>query len=263
MDELAQFNQERWEDLVAHGIEFSRPWLDLDEATARKKIDPEGIIGDVDGKDALLLAGSGGQQSAAFSLLGARVTVFDLCEGQLRTDRETAERYGSDIKTVQGDMRDLSELAARSFDIVWHAHSLTFVPSAVEVFAQVARVIRPRGLYRIHCTNPFMHGLDEAWDGKGYSISLPYVDGEVVLDPYWDVDGTDGQTHRVLGPREFRHTYSSMINGLVSKGFVILGFSEEVGDDPEAKGGSWRHFTRIVPPWITFVTRYDPEALKA
>ena len=262
VDELAQFNKERWEDLVANGIEYSRPWLDLDETLARKRVDPEGILGHVNGKDVLLLAGSGGQQSAAFALLGARVTVFDLCEGQLRTDRETALHYDVSIRTIQGDMRDLSELASQSFDLVWHAHSLAFIPSASEVFAQVGRVIRPLGFYRLHCTNPFMHGLHEAWDGKGYPVSLPYLDGEVLLDPYWDVEGPDGRTVRVLGPREFRHTYTTVINGLVGNGFVILTFSEEVGDDPQAEAGSWRHFKRIVPPWITFVTRYDPAALQ-
>jgi len=261
MDELAQFNKERWEELASNGIEYARPWLDLDAATARKRIDPENLLGDVAHKDVLLLAGSGGQQSAAFSLLGSRVTVFDLSETQLRSDEETARHYGFDIRTVQGDMRDLSQLETDSYDIVWHAHSLSFVPSATEVFEQVRRVIRNQGVYRIHCTNPFMHGVCEAWNGTGYTVSLPHLDAEYMAeDPRWTFTGRDGETAQIVGPREFRHTFSTVINGLIQNGFNILGFSEEVGDDADAEPGSWEHFTRIIPPWITFVTRYQPGA---
>ena len=83
------------------------------------------------------------------------------------------------------------------------------------------------------------------------------------IDEAWEFDRPDGKAARVLGPREFKHTYSTMINGLVSRGFVILGFFEEVGEDPDAEGGSWQHFTRVMPPWVTFVTRYDSGALMA
>lgn len=38
---------------------------------------PAGLLADIDGKDVLCLASGGGQQSAVFSLLGAKVTVVD------------------------------------------------------------------------------------------------------------------------------------------------------------------------------------------
>ena len=40
--------------------------------------------------DVLCLAAGGGQQSVAFALLGANVTVFDLSETQLEHDRLAA-----------------------------------------------------------------------------------------------------------------------------------------------------------------------------
>jgi 2-polyprenyl-3-methyl-5-hydroxy-6-metoxy-1,4-benzoquinol methylase len=48
----------------------------------------------VKGKDVLCLASSGGQQSAAFGVLGANVTVFDLSENMLKKDVATAKHYG-------------------------------------------------------------------------------------------------------------------------------------------------------------------------
>jgi 2-polyprenyl-3-methyl-5-hydroxy-6-metoxy-1,4-benzoquinol methylase len=75
--------------------------LSLDPFSARHMIDPEGRLGNVASKDVLCLACGGGQQSIAFALLNANVTVFDLSEGQLNRDREAADRFNVDIKIVQ------------------------------------------------------------------------------------------------------------------------------------------------------------------
>ena len=99
---------------------------------------------------------AGGQQSAAFALLGARVTVLDFCTTQLERDQQAAAHYGTEVTAVEGDMRDLSCFADDSFDIVWHAHSLNFIPDPRPVFDEVARVLRADGRYRLHRgTAPF------------------------------------------------------------------------------------------------------------
>jgi SAM-dependent methyltransferase len=262
MDEVAKYNKERWEELAQAGVTYSRPFLELDEQAARQAVDPYGIMGDVQGRDVLCLAGGGGQQSVAFALLGANVTVFDLSETMLQRDRETAAHYNRPLNIVQGDMRDLARLAADSFDLVWHAWSLSFVPDARQVFAQVARVLRPGGLYRLECANPFVAGsVDGSWNGEGYVLKQPYVDGELAIDdPDWTFADEAGVHHRVQGPREFRHTLSTLLNGLVEQGFVLLGAWEgpPVGD-VNAEPGSWEHFVAIAPPWLTFWTAYRPD----
>ncbi|MBN1935218.1 MAG: hypothetical protein JW934_11160 [Anaerolineae bacterium] len=53
MDALIQFNKSRWEALAQANIEYSRPWLDLDAASARRRVDPLGLIGEMHGKDVL------------------------------------------------------------------------------------------------------------------------------------------------------------------------------------------------------------------
>ena len=179
VDAIVAYNRARWEELVAADVLYSRPYLDLDLDRARAFVDAHGIMGDVAGKDVLCLAGGGGQQSAAFGLLGARTTVFDLTAGQLDKDRQVAAHYGLELTIVQGDMRDLSVFADRSFDIVYHAFSISFVPDVRPVFSEVARVLRPDGLYRTHWSNPFVVGIDEReWDGRAYPLNRPYRDGE-------------------------------------------------------------------------------------
>ena len=260
MDEIARYNKERWEELAQNRIMYSQPALQLDLPSAREMVDPYGIMGDVSGRDVLCLAGGGGQQSAAFGLLGAQVTVLDLTETQLARDREAAAHYGLQVRTIQGDMRNLSVFGERAFDVVWHAHSINFVPDARQVFREVRRVLRPMGLYHLDFHNPYTHGLDERdWTGEGYVLKLPYVEGEInFADPYWDISDENGNSTRVLGPREFRHTMSTIVNGLVELGFVILGFWEEPGQSGDAEPGSWDHFLQVAPPHCALWAKYRP-----
>ena len=245
----------RWDDLVAADIQYSRPWLDLDESEARKRVDGEGKMGDVAGADVLCLAGGGGQQSAAFALLGANVTVLDLSKEQLARDEQAARHYGVNVGLVHGDMRDLSRFGEDAFDVVWHAHSLCFVPSSEEVLDQVARVLRPGGKYKVSWANPFYHGMeDHQWTGRGYPICRAYVDGgEIVYDdPCWGVTDRDGNVRQVPGPREWRHALGAVVNGMIARGFTILGLWEH-GDTPDgdAEPGTWDHYQFFCPPWMT------------
>lgn len=258
MDEVARYNIDRWETLVKANALFTRPHLELDAESARERLDPDGMFGDLQGKDVLLLAGGGGQQSAAFALLGARVTVIDLSEGQLERDRQSAKHYGFDMTVQQGDMRDLSAFVDDTFDLVFQPYSLNFVPDARVVFAQVSRVLRPGGIYFFMCTNPYAAGLTERdWVGDGYRINKPYVQGAKIVyeDPDWVYERGDGE-HHIPGPQEFRQTLSMLINGLIQHHFRIMHL-EEVGAieaNADAEQGTWDHFTAIIPPWLAFWT---------
>ena len=258
MDDIASYNKERWEALAQARIAYSRPWLELTEESAREAVDPQGMIGDIAGKRVLCLAGGGGQQSAAFALLGADVTVLDITETQLERDREAVEHYGLTVTTCQGDMRDLSRFAQGSFDVVYHAHSLNFVPDPRLVFDQVQHVLRAVGPYRLSYSNPFVHGMFEArWLNGGYAVDLPYADGQEMVcdDPAWEFKDETGDVHRVDGPREWRHALSTVVNGLIERGFTILGIREDGEGDANAEPGSWEHFQAMFPPWLVIWAR--------
>jgi SAM-dependent methyltransferase len=262
VDDIIGYNKERWEDLARNNVLYSRPYAKLTPEFAREQVDLHGVIGEIAGKDVLALASGGGQQTAAFAMLGARVTVFDFSETQLARDRAMLEAHKLEARIEQGDMRDLSRFADDSFDIVWHAFSISFVPDVRPVFDEIARVIRPGGVYRTHFHNPFVHGTSEedASDG-GYVIGRePYREGEVNFrDPDWTWFDEDGEAHRVKGPREFRHTLSTMVNGLIARGFSILGLYEEQDGDPNAAYGSREHYMANVPPWLYLYARYAPQ----
>jgi len=257
LDDLAHTNRQRWNNLAQAGVAYTRPFLDLDAERARQELDPFGVMGDVRARDVLVLAGGGGQQSAAFAVLGARVTVLDLSDGQLENDRRAAAHYGYALRAEQGDMRDLSHFPPHSFDIVFQPYSINFVPDPRVVFAQVARVLRPSGLYRVDFANPFtMNQEEKDWNGSGYPLRGTYQDGELEFsDPDWEFLDGEGQVHRVTGPREFRHTLSRFVNGLITQGFSLLGIWEELSGDPGAPPGSWEHYISVAPPYLKIWAR--------
>jgi SAM-dependent methyltransferase len=261
MDEFADFNKARWEELAAANVEYSRPLLDLTVESARHLVDPFGVMGDVQGKNVLCLASGGGQQSAAFGLLGAQVTMVDLSETQLERDRIALAHYGLQATLLHGDMRDLSGLSADTFDVVWHAFSINFVPDSGQVFDQVRRVLRANGRYRMQWHNPFTIGTEEnSWNGQGYVVKRQYKDGEVQFDsPYWDFQDVDGTPRKVEGPREFNHTLSTVVNGLVKRNFALLGIWEEPDHIPDPEPGTWEHLKSVLPLWLTLWAKYTPE----
>jgi len=239
-DEVATANERLWEREVERGCGFTIPWLDLDVDMIRQYaagtldevpepltvVSPPGILSAAEGKAVLCLACGGGQQSAVFALLGARVTVVDLTQGQLNGDRKAAAHYGYEITTVHGDMRDLSGLAGESFDIVYGT-AVCYVPDAREVYREVARVLRPGGLYRCDWHQPALHFM--TWDGEGYGVAKPYVER---------VD------RREDGGIEFRHYMDDIFSGLIKEGLSIRqveDLSRHVKPDAQAQPGSWQH----------------------
>lgn len=256
MDEVSKYNLERWNAMADANAIFTRPKLDFDLQAARDHIDEEGVFGDVAGKNVLCLASGGGQQSICFGRLGANVTVFDISEKQIERDRQAAEFYKLKIETAQGDMRDLSRFDEASFDIVYHAYSINFVPDAKAVFRGVARVLRSEGVYHFNCANPFFIALKQAdWNGEGYVLKSPYIDGAVVEyeDESWVFQGENPE--KAINPcREFRHNLSRLVNGLIENDLTILKILEQNLGTPDlnAEPGTSDHFTAFAPPWLKF-----------
>ena len=260
MDDISQDNRQRWNALAHANVEYSRPFLDFTREQAAEYLYRHGVLKDMNGKNVLCLASGGGQDSVAFGLLGAKVTVLDLSDVQLERDRQAAAHHGLQTKTIQGDMRDLSTFTDNHFDIVWQVYSINFVPSVEPVFQEVRRVLQPGGIYFLQFANPFVQAIDEdAWDGRAYPLSGFYMDGEDLAErfPHWDVAKPDGSTIKLSSPHEFRHTLSTVMNTLAKDGFIFLGLWEWMRQDENPEPGSWAHFTQVAPPYLSTFWRLE------
>jgi SAM-dependent methyltransferase len=254
MDEIAEYNQKRWDTLGAIRGLLTRPDLGITPEGARERFEVGGRLGSVDGKDVLCLACGGGHQACALALLGARVTVVDLSSSQLQGDLVAAGHYGVTIDAVQADMRDLSSLGESAFDIVYQPYSINLVPDCTVVFDQVRRILRPGGTYQLTIANPFTLGITSRdWDGKGYPLRHRYEQGAKLIldDEDFFYHGAKGDRDSVPRPIEYRQTLGTVLNGLRDRGFLLEHLEDEFPCDGAAAPGTFNHLQSVAPPWFT------------
>ena len=233
MDPIAH-NREAWDRQVEQNNEWTRPVSSDEVERARtgdwsivligyQPVPRDWFPDDLRGVDVLCLASGGGQQGPILAAAAANVTVFDNSPKQLERDLMVAERDGLDIKTQQGDMRDLSMFADASFELVYHPVSNLFCPDIRPVWRECHRVLRPGGSLLAGFVNPDLFIFDrEAEDERGELVvrhSLPYSDLTHM---------TEGEPARFVGdgPLEWSHTLTDQIGGQLDAGFVITGFAE-------------------------------------
>ena len=228
VDQVAAHNQKMWDRLAAAGIPYTRPQgtPPRTDRAKRRFLDPNDRLAGVPiaGRRVLALAGGGGWHPILFAELGAEATVLDISARQLRTVRDLARTRGAKVRTVQGDMRDLSMFADGSFDLVWHSHSIVFVPDAHRVIAEVARVLAPGGVYRASTMHPVTLRLYGSWTGSGWGFKRSYfADGAI---PYAD-DEWEFEDVKVKAPTlEYGHRISDLINACAANGLLVDGFWE-------------------------------------
>jgi SAM-dependent methyltransferase len=180
---------------------------------------------DLKGIKLLCLASGGGQQGPVFAAAGAEVTVFDNCPAQLEKDRMVAERDGLEIRTVQGDMRDLSVFDDESFDLIFHPVSNCFIDDVNSVWRECSRVLKKGGILLAGFVNPLVYIFDmEQWD-KNQKLEvrykIPYSDTDQLPQDLLESRIKDRET------LEFGHSLEDQIGGQIKAGFAVTGFYED------------------------------------
>lgn len=263
-------NEKIWDQLVRNDVLCSQPKMDLTPETAKAYLSRIALYGEsAAGKQVLCLAGGGGQQSIGFALLGAQVTVVDFSSEQLKKDKLAAEKLGQEIRICKADMRDLSMFESEEFDWIYQPYSINYIPDITPVLEEVSRILKPGGLYDLMLHNPFVHGTwkdgcwgsewkkAELWEEKGYPIWQPYQEGSPIhtSDPHWNFTNQHQENVRIPSPQEYRHTLSTLLNGLISRRLDLVHFQEEVGSAADSEPGTWEHYKSCAPPWLYVLSR--------
>jgi len=177
------------------------------------------------------LAAGGGQQGPVLAAAGADVTVYDNSPAQLAQDRSVAAREGLALRTVEGDMRDLSAFADSSFDLVFHPCSNAFVPEVRPVWNEAFRVLRSGGRLLAGFSNPVRYLFEHSWSGDG-----PLRVRHTI--PYSDLTARSAEELAAIRergePLEFGHTLGDQIAGQLDAGFVLRGFFEDRYDPADS-----------------------------
>ncbi|HLQ04095.1 MAG TPA: class I SAM-dependent methyltransferase [Verrucomicrobiae bacterium] len=270
VDDVAEHNRKMWDRLARAGIPYTRPQGTPPRTDRGKRsfLDPHDRLGGMhlEGARVLALAAGGGWHAVLFAELGAKTTILDISARQLQTVRELARRRRAKLTIVQGDMRDLSRFSPESFDLVWHSHSIVFVPDAERVIGEVARVLAPGGMYRFSTMHPVTFRMYGTWTGTGWRFKKSYFeDGPMPSDdPLWKFDDLE-----VTAPTlEYGHRISDLVNSCAAAGLAVDGLwewspgeiSTRVPVRParfalEAEPGSDDDLERQLPAFVEFRAR--------
>jgi len=236
---LLEHNRIAWNQEVKKGNVWTIP-VQKDELDAAGKGDfkivltpykpvPKEWLGDIRGKKILCLASGGGQQGPILAAAGAKITVFDNSDEQLKKDQDLSEKYDLHIETVQGNMQDLRCFANDLFDMIIHPVSNCFIDNILPVWKESYRVLKANGSLLSGFSNPLIYMIDWEDAEENQRCELRHS------IPYSDVDSLSSQmkqkyTHEKI-PFEFGHSLTDQIQGQIAAGFVIAGFYEDKGDE--------------------------------
>ena len=139
-----------------------------------------------------------------------------------------AERESLPLRTVEGDMCELTVFDDNTFDLIVHPVSNLFVLDTRPVWAEAFRVLCKGGELLAGFVNPADYLFDPKLMEKGelrVQYSLPYSDAESISEEERvEFYGDDA-------PIEYSHTLEEQIGGQLENGFVFIGFYEDYRSD--------------------------------
>ena len=247
-----EFNRAAW-NRRAGDPRFARPnaSLPLNRAEIRANLDPWLADLDLRGLNILCLAAAGGTHGPLFAQAGSHVTVVDFSPALLAIDSAVARRLNLDLSTIQADLGDLSSLSDCQFDIVVQPVSACYIASLQLMYKEIARVLKPGGLYLSQHKSPAALQAGK-WDESvgTYLIVHPAADGYLL----------SAETAATLPQREtemveFIHTLDSLLGTLCRSGFVIQDVQEPLRSDAWASPGTAEHRAVFLPPYLKVLAR--------
>lgn len=193
--------------------------------TPAKPVPKDWFPDSFDDKKILCLASGGGQQGPILAALGADVTVLDNSKKQLEKDEFVADRDNLKIRTVQGNMQNLSMFEDESFDCIVHPWSNGYIDDIRPVWKECARVLKKNGLLLAGFGNPIEYIFNVGKLEQG----ILCVENTI---PYADVEHMDSSETRAIVEKDgyiWSHTLEDQIQGQIEAGFAIVGFYEDIG----------------------------------
>jgi len=242
-----EHNRRMWDERARRGARFARPidYAELDNMTTA--VDPW-VADRVAGAAVLCLAAGGGRQGPVYARAGGHVTVIDVSNEQLDHDRRIAAELGLAITTLRASMDDLSALAAERFDVVVQPVSTCYVPCVAKVYAEVARVTKPGGVYVSQHKQPTSMQADVRRSPRGYEITERYYRNVPLPE-------VTGSPHREPGTIEYLHRWEQLVGELCRAGFVVEDLAEPDHSDRAGRPGSFGDRSLYVPPYVRIKAR--------
>lgn len=247
---LSEQNRIAWDRMAKNGHPLAKPATDGDLLDPLKFVDEIGWLGkSIAGQHVLCLAAGGGRHSALYCAAGAVVTVVDISPGMLELDRQVARERQLEVRIIEGSMKSMPMLKDGEFDIVVHPVSTCYIDDLTPMFAEIARIIRPGGLYISQHKQPInlQASLDPV-EGR-YQIEQPIIGNLTATPP------VSPSRLRESGTREVIHSLHSLLGGMCRAGFYIEDITEPQHGKLDQPVGSFGHRCAFIPPYIRVKAR--------
>jgi ubiquinone/menaquinone biosynthesis C-methylase UbiE len=114
------------------------------------------LLGNVKGKDVLEVGCGGGQNAIVLAKWGAGFVGVNISEEQIKHARKLTRNEGVKVPFHLGDMEDLGEFKAESFDIVLSSFAIEYAHDFEKAFQEVFRVLRETGLFVFAMVHPII-----------------------------------------------------------------------------------------------------------
>lgn len=247
-------NRQVYNAMAAGGDPLCRPATEDELADPLATVDAAGWLGaSIAGAHLLCLAAGGGRQSSLYAAAGAKVTVVDLSASMLELDRQVAAQRGHSIRLFEASMENLSMLRDAEFDIVIQPVSTCYVPRVAPVFAEVARVTRPGGVYVSQHKQPTSLQAALEPSPQGYPVVHSYYRNMPI--PAAEPRTAAARRLRESGAVEYLHRWEELLGGICRAGFVIEDLSEPFHAKADAPRGSFAERAKFVPPYVRIKAR--------
>ena len=193
-----------------------------------------GLLGEVRGKQILEVGCGGGQNAIALTKWGAICTGVDPSLAQLAHARRLAQEHGVEVRFAQGVAEDLGAMTDEGFDIVLSSFAFDYVTDLERAYAQIARVLKPGGLFVFCQSHPWFQavGWHLAGDPDAPEVA-DYASWPGIEEWDWRFeDGTSAPMHGHLRP------LAQIVNSLVEAGFLLeqmveQNYADVAGASPE------------------------------
>jgi ubiquinone/menaquinone biosynthesis C-methylase UbiE len=230
--DIVNHNKSAWDNYVDKKDRWTIPVSEEELEQVKKgiwsivltpnKTVPHDWFPDLKGLKILGLASGGGQQGPVLATLGADVTIFDNSEKQLEQDKVLSDKLNLDIKTVQGDMKDLGVFEDHSFDLIFNPCSIVFVDNVLPIWKECFRVLKRGGILMTGLINPISFQIDEE------SLKLIYK------QPFSDLHSLPPEKLEELKNNKealvFGHSLTDQIGGQLDAGFMVTAMFEDTWD---------------------------------
>jgi len=220
------------------------------------------LLGDVGGLRVLDVGSGNGYLCRKLARGGALMTGVELCDRfhAMAAGREVAERLGIDFH--RASVTTMPFLAGASFDRAVSNFVLMDVTDYEAALGEVARVLKPGGVFVIVISHPCFACGPGGWEMPAADSPRPEERSAYRVDRYFDRGAYIGQWGNLKPVISFHRPLRDYWRAFAAAGFAVTGFEEPSVTERgrrELSPGRLRHVQRIPFSCIFRLERLTPK----